>query len=87
MGVGKTYTTLEFIKRRIAAGEIDKAIVVTMLWVVPHWLEDNAKFTPDLKMVGVIGTSKKKEEGFRQRAQVYVTNYDALTTLVTCSAR
>lgn len=79
MGLGKTVQALAAILRRREIGRLgDPVLVVAPTSVVPMWIDEAAKFAPDLRVVAVRETATRRGEelnDIRARADVVVTSY------------
>jgi len=74
MGLGKTLQTLAHILSEKNAGRLDRPCMVVMpTSLIPNWLDEAAHFTPQLKVVALYGTARKKH--FEQ-----LSDYDLLLT-------
>ncbi|SDS96640.1 Superfamily II DNA or RNA helicase, SNF2 family [Pseudomonas asplenii] len=74
MGLGKTLQTLAHILSEKNAGRLDRPCMVVMpTSLIPNWLDEAAHFTPQLKVVALYGTARKKH--FEQ-----LGDYDLLLT-------
>lgn len=82
MGLGKTLQTLALLARAREEGELDvPVLVVAPSSVVGTWVGEAARFTPDLRVVALAETSKRRGSTVREAigdAQVVVTSYAVL---------
>ena len=86
MGLGKTVQSLALIARAVeqadAAGEErPRFLVVAPTSVVPNWVAEANRFVPDLEIVGVHETSRKRREPLADTigdADIVVTSYALL---------
>ena len=61
MGLGKTLQTLAHILCEKNAGRLDRpAMVVMPTSLIPNWLDEAAHFTPQLKVLALVGATRKK---------------------------
>ncbi len=81
MGLGKTLQTIAFLLPRRGPGT-PPALVVTPTSLVYGWLDEIARFAPDLQAVAVAGTKSQRaailDEAFQGQADVVVTTYTTL---------
>ncbi|GGB24725.1 DNA helicase [Flexivirga endophytica] len=82
MGLGKTLQTLALLARAREEGELDvPVLVVAPSSVVGTWVGEAARFTPDLRVVALSETSKRRGTTVAEAigdAQVVVTSYAVL---------
>lgn len=81
MGLGKTASTLEAIRRLKEAGAVDKVLILAPLRVaVSTWPDEVAKWEnfQGLRVSVSAGTIKHRLEGFYKDADIYITNYENL---------
>lgn len=85
MGMGKTPTTLVYIKHLLDKGLIRKALVVAPLRVAqstwPQEVEKWEQFS-DLRIVSCCGNEKKRREAFNQDADIYTINRENMVWMV-----
>ncbi len=61
MGLGKTVQTLAHIAIEKAAGRLDHPVlIVCPTSLVPNWLSEAARFTPELKVLALHGAGRQK---------------------------
>lgn len=78
-GTGKTYVRIiAFAQRRRKGGKC-LLVLATKSSLVSTWVNDFAKFAPDMKVV--VATAANREKAFATEADVYVTNHDAVKWL------
>ena len=81
MGLGKTLQTITFLLAR-RKPDAPPALVVTPTSLIYGWLDEIARFTPDLHAVAVAGTKPQREailaKAFEESADVVVTTYATL---------
>lgn len=82
MGLGKTVQALALAQAAHEAGELDKPmLVVAPTSVIGTWASEAAKFTPELKVVAVTETERRRGVQLAESvagAQVVVTSYTLL---------
>ncbi len=84
MGAGKTCITLNAIKYRKQKGESPRAVVmVPYVASVGVWIDENAKFTPDLQCVPLTGTTKANLERLQGPGDLFVICYQSAVAMVT----
>jgi len=84
MGVGKSRITLEIIKYRKLCNEAEcTLILVPTLVTIQTWVDEVAKFAPDLKLLGLQGTNDERIDMLNDDADFYAINYQGLTSLTT----
>lgn len=84
LGLGKTVSSLTVMNERIDRCQVYGVLVVAPLRVVQTVWENEAKkwtHTESLTFSNVFGSKKKREDGIKQCADVYLTNYESLTWL------
>lgn len=72
MGMGKTLTMLEVIKR----SNMKALIVAPMLVALRTWPTEIQKFTPELDYMVLHG--RDKEQAYKSKARIKIINYDGL---------
>ena len=78
-GTGKTLTSLDVIKNYLPTADMPVLVVCAKKLIKNAWLEDAAKFTPDIDIVALWADSlDKRKKILYEDHQVYVTNYDTL---------
>ncbi|WP_177410167.1 DEAD/DEAH box helicase [Pseudomonas sp. LFM046] len=61
MGLGKTLQTLAHLLLEKEAGRLDRpALVVMPTSLIPNWLDEAARFAPDLRVLALHGPGRKK---------------------------
>lgn len=78
-GTGKTRVQIEDFAARRRAGAGPALVVATKSLLKSAWANDFAKFAPDMKVS--IAYATNREAAFNIKADVYITNHDAITTL------
>ncbi|MBB2893323.1 DEAD/DEAH box helicase [Flexivirga oryzae] len=82
MGLGKTLQTLALLARAREEGELDvPVLVVAPSSVVGTWVSEAARFAPDLRVLPLAETSKRRGSTVAEAigdAQVVVTSYAVL---------
>ncbi len=78
MGLGKTITTLAFLLQRKEAEGSAPSLVVCPTSVATNWVEEAARFTPDLRVVLLHGASRKRDHASLAEADVVITTYALL---------
>lgn len=82
MGLGKTLQSLAMAQRALEAGELDRPLlVVAPTSVIGTWESEAARFTPDLKIVTVAGTEKRRGVSLDRAidgAHIVLTSYTLL---------
>ncbi len=82
MGLGKTLQSLAMAQRALEAGELDRPLlVVAPTSVIGTWESEAARFTPELKVVAVNGTQKRRGVPLTEvidGAHVVLTSYTLL---------
>ncbi|TPG79734.1 DEAD/DEAH box helicase [Pseudomonas arsenicoxydans] len=62
MGLGKTLQTLAHLLTEKQAGRLDRpALAVMPTSLIPNWLDEAARFTPQLKVLALHGTARQKD--------------------------
>ncbi len=81
MGLGKTLQTIAFLLARRGPDTLP-ALVVTPTSLIYGWLDEIARFAPELRAVAVAGSKPQREailtNAFDEGADVVVTTYAAL---------
>ncbi len=75
MGLGKTLQTLAFLKLWQKKGT---ALVVCPATLLGNWRDEAAKFVPDLKVLVMHGTKRKKYFEVMESADIIITSYALL---------
>ena len=82
MGLGKTLQALAAVARAANAGDLTAPVlVVAPTSVVPTWLREAARFTPDLRVVGVTESERRRSRPLGMLvagADLVVTSYALL---------
>ena len=83
MGLGKTLQTLALLERAREAGELDgrPVLVVAPASVVGTWVDEAAKFAPELRVVAITATGKRRGDDVAAAVaggHVVVTSYTLL---------
>lgn len=82
MGLGKTLQTLALLARAREEGELEvPVLVVAPSSVVGTWVGEAARFTPDIRVVALAETSKRRGSTVKEAigdAHVVVTSYAVL---------
>lgn len=78
-GTGKTRTRLEVFSQRRAKGANCMLVIAPKSLLYSAWVVDCQKFTPWLKVVTAY--AENREKAFKQQADIYVTNHDAVKWL------
>lgn len=62
MGLGKTLQTLAHLLLKKQAGRLDRpALAVMPTSLIPNWLDEAARFTPQLKVLALHGATRQKD--------------------------
>ncbi|RJF84346.1 ATP-dependent helicase [Azospirillum cavernae] len=76
MGLGKTAQTLAHIAMEEHEGRLtDPCLVVVPTSLVPNWVAEAARFTPDLRVVVLHGLDRHEKLSDLDRAHIVVTTY------------
>jgi superfamily II DNA or RNA helicase len=75
MGLGKTLQTLAFLRSVSSATPKAPSLVVCPTSLVFNWVAEAQKFTPQLKIIGLHGTSRHKLFEEIPRCDLVVTSY------------
>ncbi|GAB3811579.1 DEAD/DEAH box helicase [Tessaracoccus terricola] len=82
MGLGKTIQSLAMAQAAHEAGELDRPmLVVAPTSVIGTWQSEAAKFTPDLRVVAISETGRRRGHGLADavaQAHVVLTSYTLL---------
>jgi len=78
MGLGKTITTLAFLLQRKESEGAAPSLVVCPTSVAGNWVREAERFTPDLRVVLLHGTSRTREHARVADADIVVTTYALL---------
>ena len=79
MGLGKTIQILAFLQGRKEKSGLP-SLVVAPKSLVFNWMDEAAKFTPDLKVVAYSGAGRTKVSKTLAKADIIVTTYGTLRT-------
>ena len=84
MGGGKSALTLMLIRYRKACGERFKAVImVPYITSVETWVEESAKFTPELQCVPLLGTTSANLARLSGPGDLFVICYQSAVAMVT----
>ncbi|MQT60534.1 helicase [Pseudomonas sp. FSL R10-0399] len=79
MGLGKTLQTLAHVLCEKNAGRLDRpAMVVMPTSLIPNWLDEAAHFTPQLKVLALVGATRKKHFDHLNDYDLILTTYALL---------
>lgn len=79
MGLGKTLQTLAFILSEKNAGRLTApALIVMPTSLIPNWLDEAARFTPQLKVLALQGPRRHQEFGRLAEYDLLLTSYALL---------
>ncbi len=83
MGLGKTLQAIAYMvseKRRAKGAACGASLVVAPASLVYNWMDELARFAPDLRAAAVVGTKRERTDLVRDHAayDVLVTSYDLL---------
>ena len=79
MGLGKTLQTLAHLLLEKQAGRLNvPALVVMPTSLIPNWLDEAARFTPQLKVLALHGTSRQKDFANFAEYDLVLTTYALL---------
>jgi superfamily II DNA or RNA helicase len=80
MGLGKTVQTLAHVAIEKAAGRLDRPVlIVCPTSLVPNWLSEAARFTPELKVLVLHGVGRQKLFDSVGAHDLVVSTYPLLT--------
>ena len=79
MGLGKTIQTAAALRKLVASGRVDSALVIAPATLIPNWLAEFEKWTPEL--VVTYGSPARRSGATRwqwlfDQSHVVVTNYE-----------
>lgn len=85
-GCGKTATALTLIRHHRGRGDGPALVVCPLSIIEPAWLEDAAKFAPELSVVSLWHKPGSKKAAYQKRLlgeahDVYVANYETFKAL------
>lgn len=83
MGLGKTLQTISFLYKYYLNEKVEEelpSLVVCPASLVYNWVDEFAKFAPEMKVAAVAGTVSEREEIIvnAKQYQVLITSYDLL---------
>jgi len=79
MGLGKTLQTLAHLLTEKQAGRLDRpALAVMPTSLIPNWLDEAQRFTPQLKVLALHGTGRKKDFDNFAEYDLVLTTYALL---------
>lgn len=78
MGTGKTVQSILAARFLFQKREVQKALFVCPLSVLPHWDREFEKWAPSLKVTVVRGPSEQRQLCWEMPAHVWITTYDTL---------
>jgi superfamily II DNA or RNA helicase len=78
MGTGKTVQSVLAARLLFQKREVQKALFVCPLSVLPHWDREFEKWAPSLRVTVVRGPSQQRELCWEMPAHVWITTYDTL---------
>ncbi|MBO1536542.1 DEAD/DEAH box helicase [Pseudomonas sp. OA65] len=79
MGLGKTLQTLAHLLCEKQAGRLDlPALAVMPTSLIPNWLDEAARFTPQLKVVALHGAARQKDFASLAQYDLVLTTYALL---------
>ena len=78
MGTGKTVQSILAARFLFQRREVDRALFVCPLSVLPHWDREFEKWAPSLKVTVVRGISEYRQLCWEMPAHVWITTYDTL---------
>jgi hypothetical protein len=79
MGLGKTLQTLAHLLLEKQAGRLDlPALAVMPTSLIPNWLDEAARFTPQLKVLALHGSSRQKDFARLAEYDLVLTTYALL---------
>lgn len=79
-GTGKTRVQIEDFAARRRAGGAPALVLATKSLLKSAWYDDFAKYAPDMKVS--VAYANNREKAFAEKADIYVTNHDAVASLV-----
>lgn len=79
MGLGKTLQTLAHLLTEKQAGRLDRpALAVMPTSLIPNWLDEAARFTPQLKVLALHGAARQKDFAHLAEYDLILTTYALL---------
>jgi superfamily II DNA or RNA helicase len=79
MGLGKTLQTLAHLLVEKHAGRLDRpALAVMPTSLTPNWLDESARFTPQLKVLALHGSARQKDFAALAEYDLVLTTYALL---------
>ncbi len=79
MGLGKTLQTLAHLLTEKQAGRLDlPALAVMPTSLIPNWLDEAERFTPQLKVVALHGSARQKDFASLAEYDLVLTTYALL---------
>ena len=79
MGLGKTLQTLAHLLAEKQAGRMDRpSLAVMPTSLIPNWMDEAERFTPDLKVLALYGASRKRDFANLQDYDLILTTYALL---------
>ncbi|MBT2341519.1 MULTISPECIES: DEAD/DEAH box helicase [Pseudomonas] len=80
MGLGKTLQTLAHLLCEKQAGHLDiPALAVMPTSLIPNWLDEAARFTPQLKVLALHGAARQKDFASLAQYDLVLTTYALLS--------
>jgi superfamily II DNA or RNA helicase len=79
MGLGKTLQTLAHLLTEKQAGRLDRpALAVMPTSLIPNWLDESLRFTPQLKVLALHGAARQKDFASLAEYDLVLTTYALL---------
>ncbi|UZE13923.1 DEAD/DEAH box helicase [Pseudomonas sp. B21-053] len=79
MGLGKTLQTLAHLLTEKQAGRLDRpALAVMPTSLIPNWLDESLRFTPQLKVLALHGSARQKDFTSLAEYDLVLTTYALL---------
>ncbi|MGE8148922.1 SNF2-related protein [Pseudomonas frederiksbergensis] len=79
MGLGKTLQTLAHLLTEKLAGRLDRpALAVMPTSLIPNWLDESLRFTPQLKVLALHGSARQKDFASLAEYDLVLTTYALL---------
>ncbi len=79
MGLGKTLQTLAHLLTEKQAGRLDRpALAVMPTSLIPNWLDEAQRFTPQLKVLALHGSARQKDFASLTEYDLVLTTYALL---------